>query len=947
MTDTLNRIEAEQIKVIYSQSGTAIVGNLLSSTLLGLIQWGVVDTFTIVAWVACVYIVTIARLSLYLLYRRVAPPERSIGIWGRWYLALLLLSGCVWGVSSLILFPSQSPLNSVLMVMWFIGIGSAGGISAYLVYMPALLVHFIPVVLPGAVRLFVIGDRFHSAIGAAVIMYCFVLLSASRRINRSMVKAIKTNLELQIEIAERAKAEQAMAESHRRLELITDNIPACIAQVDATELKYQFVNRRHLERMGRSRSEVIGKHVAEILGPAKFEFAKPYIDKALSGSPASYVNRFMLQGEPSWVNVNYVPNVDESGSVRGIVVLTHDITETKKIEEALRQSENDLKKLYMEANQARELYRSLLESTPDSIVIYDMQGRVTFVNEAFVRTFGWRLDELAGGVPYTPESEREVTSARVRDVVEYGIPVSHFETKRLTKDGSLVDVSISASRFYDHVGNSSGMLVILRDMSSNVRMQKQLEEAKNAAEAASKAKSTFLANMSHELRTPLNVILGFSQLMSRAPRLPAEQRANLETISRSGEHLLSLINDVLEFSKIEAGRLELHLENFDLNHLIRELDEMFRLRAREKGLYLDMELEAHVPRHIRADQRKLRQVLINLLGNAVKFTDVGGVTLRVTREAEQDGHDGVRFDVADTGRGIGEDEQSKVFESFFQAGEKQSGRQGTGLGLPISERFVQMMGGRLTLESEVGRGTRFSFCIPVKGLTPSDAVSSRETSRVVGLEEGQPEFRLLVVEDNDHSRVLLVRLLQSVGFSVEEARDGQEAVAVWERMQPHLIWMDMRMPVMDGYEATKRIKSSPGGADTIVIALTASAFEEDRMKVMAHGCDDFVRKPFREHEIFEVLSKHLGVKFISETRSEGGRGKAAASVQELRRALNDLSEDQRNDLRTAAYGVDFDHALAALERIRFDNGVLADALTDLVVEYQFDILQELFEGVDR
>ncbi|MCP4579124.1 MAG: response regulator, partial [Deltaproteobacteria bacterium] len=362
-----------------------------------------------------------------------------------------------------------------------------------------------------------------------------------------------------------------------------------------------------------------------------------------------------------------------------------------------------------------------------------------------------------------------------------------------------------------------------------------LQDARRAAEKANRAKSEFLANMSHELRTPLNAILGFSELMRRDSGITREQLNNLETIGRSGEHLLSLINDVLEFSKIEAGRIVPNQETFDLHRLLLGLEEMFGLRARQKGLSLVFDQGADVPQYIRADQNKLRQILINLLGNAVKFTETGGITLSVKKkepnEEMQTGGCFLRFEVVDTGVGIPFEDQSKIFDAFFQTNVQRVSYQGTGLGLPISRKFVDLMGGALTVNSKEAKGSSFTFDIPVELADSADAESSQLTRRVIAITEDQPVFRLLVVEDDEASRDLLVKLLRTVGFEVQDAVNGQDAIEVWENWQPHLIWMDMRMPIMDGYEATSRIKNLPDGKDTIIIALTASAFEEDHHKV--------------------------------------------------------------------------------------------------------------------
>lgn len=499
--------------------------------------------------------------------------------------------------------------------------------------------------------------------------------------------------------------------------------------------------------------------------------------------------------------------------------------------------------------------------------------------------------------------------------------------------------------FYFSVFGSliTGFIFVSYFYNESNRYEKRLKEANSA-------KSEFWANMSHELRTPLNAILGFSELMSRDRRLSSEQLGYLETIGRSGEHLLSLINDVLEFSKIEAGRIVLNPENFDLHRLLLGLEEMFCLRARQKGLSLEFDRCAEVPRFIRSDQGKLRQILINLLGNAVKFTEAGGIVLRVTcdepsRKMQRNGTCSLNFGVIDTGVGIDPEEQEKVFDVFFQAGGLQPSHQGTGLGLPISRKFVSMMGGALKVHSEPGGQTTFSFAIPVELADGADSSSSHLTRRVTGLEAGQPVFRLLVVEDNENNRNLLVKLLQTVGFAVQEAANGQEAVKIWEEWRPHLIWMDMRMPVMNGYQATTHIKGSPGGKDTVIIALTASAFEEDRQMVLEHGCNDFVRKPFKENDILEKLHQFLGVRYLHEdTTLRTLKSEDAGRVTLTRELLMELPAELRLELMNAVDVVDFGETTGVIEKIRAQNEAMADALTDLVNQYRFDTLQELLEG---
>ncbi|MGC9400091.1 MAG: GAF domain-containing protein [Anaerolineae bacterium] len=498
----------------------------------------------------------------------------------------------------------------------------------------------------------------------------------------------------------------------------------------------------------------------------------------------------------------------------------------------------------------------------------------------------------------------------------------------------------------DETGAPIRMAGISQDVTARKQAEEELRRAKEAAEAANRAKSVFLANMSHEFRTPLNAILGFTQIMLSDPNLTPVQRENLEIIDRSGTHLLTLINDVLEMSKIEAGRTTLLEQNFDLHRMLDDLEAMFRLRAEERGLTLTVERTRAVPRYVRTDENKLRQVLINLLSNAVKFTEEGEVTLRVAHAGKQ-----LCFEVEDTGPGIAAEELERLFEPFVQTKSGQIVQEGTGLGLPISREFVHLMGGNISVDSTVGQGSTFCFCVRVDLVSEQDVRQTQASREVVGLEPGQPSYRLLVVEDKWANRKLLVRLLEPLGFEVREATNGQEALEIWEHWDPHLIWMDMRMPVMDGHEATQRIKATTKGQATVIIALTASAFERERRLILSEGCDDFVRKPFRKEEIYDRLAEHLGVRFIyAEEQAESRPDLEPEDAEALLtpEALADLPSAEREALHAAAMQADADRLFELIKSLAarddHNGSQLAAALESLVRNFRFDIIMDLTEG---
>jgi two-component system, sensor histidine kinase and response regulator len=488
-----------------------------------------------------------------------------------------------------------------------------------------------------------------------------------------------------------------------------------------------------------------------------------------------------------------------------------------------------------------------------------------------------------------------------------------------------------------------------------VELFEQLQEAKEHADAANCAKSEFLANMSHELRTPLNAILGFTQLLARDDMLDSQHHEYLGIIGRSGEHLLALLNNVLEMSKIEAGQIVLNEASFDLYRMLTSLEEMLRLKAESKGLQLQFDCAADVPQFVTTDESKLRQVLINLLGNAIKFTVTGGVALRVRRYQLPQAvlshpvptSQRLQFEVEDTGPGIAPEELNTVFAAFVQTETGRKSQEGTGLGLPISQKFVELMGGEISVSSVLGQGTMFRFEIQAPPAKAKDVPTQQFDRLVASVAPDRPPYRILVVDDKWESRLLLVNMLVPVGFQVREAKSGEEAIAIWESWDPHLIWMDMRMPILDGYEATRRIKSTLKGQATVIIALTASVFEKQRSSVEAAGCDDFVSKPFREAVIFQKIAEHLGVEYIYR---ESGRVTPVAtpmvpsSDDRVQSQLALMSPDWVSRLQAAALSARETRIQAAIDQIPPEYTQLTQALVQMLESLCFDKIVDLSQS---
>jgi signal transduction histidine kinase/CheY-like chemotaxis protein len=514
--------------------------------------------------------------------------------------------------------------------------------------------------------------------------------------------------------------------------------------------------------------------------------------------------------------------------------------------------------------------------------------------------------------------------------------LTDYELTARARDGKETVVSYNATTFHDRDRKLQGVFAAARDVTERKRYEQSLQQA-------NRAKSVFLANMSHEIRTPMNAILGFSQLMLRDQDLTPRQCQYLGTINRSGEHLLALINDVLEMSKIEAGRTTLSSSTFDLPVLLKDLEMMFRVRTDEKKLSFSVETVGDVPQFIVTDINKLRQVFINVLGNAVKFTEHGGIGVRVCADREGATGPFLRVEIEDTGPGISPDDQDKLFRHFEQTKTGQQAGTGTGLGLAISREFVRLMAGDITVNSQVGRGSVFIIHLPLKEGEAQAVLAKDKPRHVLKLEPGQATCRVLIADDVEDNRQLLAQLLAPVGFEIRLANNGAEAVEEFQVWRPHLILMDFRMPVMDGHEAIRRVRAMEGGKNTKIIAVTASAMDENRVELLGIGADDFISKPFREAELFQKIHAQVGMAYIyAENPTTATQEKRPDVTSD---SLDALPRDLIHLMREAVIAADLDQLLATIRQVEALDPRTAVALRGLAEQFEYQKLLDLFGPV--
>ena len=738
----------------------------------------------------------------------------------------------------------------------------------------------------------------------------------------------------------------------------------------------------------------------------------------------------------------YIPKPWQNEDLKLTVVeAIHSYLQDQKLTDEIlkRQEVNEELKLANAALSASESrLKQFLAALPVGVSVYNPDGSIAYFNQTAGELLGadtlseTTAEQLAATyqlyVANTDELYPPDNLPILRALKGEFVKVDDVE---IHQDGKIIAIEINTTPIFDESGNIVYAIAAFQDISDRKQAEKiladyqhtleaqiderteELQQAALAAESANKAKSTFLANMSHELRTPLNSILGFAQIMEPSPNLNVENRENLRIIHRSGEHLLTLINEVLDLSKIEAGRMAIDPKNFDLYCLLDDLQDMFQLRAQTQELQLLFEREDDVPQYVRTDDVKLRQVLINLLSNAIKFTLSGGIILRVRKleksgfidllesstaffdtatsirefartsrdlarvelreEADDLNSDPVvflQFEIEDTGVGIAAEELGQVFNAFVQTASGQKTQKGTGLGLTISRQFVRLMGGEIVVESQLGIGTIFKFEIPVGAVYAADIPEPQINREVIGLEPNQPCYRILIVDDREDNRQLLVKMLSPLGLRLQQATNGREAIEMWENWHPHLILMDVRMPVMDGYEATKEIKariqqreqeqqgngemniSDPESPIPKIIALTASTIEGKRSFALLVGCDDFISKPFRKTDILDTLNKHLGVKYLYSDSTDfiptGDRYHLSDSTSNAALAyLPTLPAEWIDNMRQVIRSADFDLIARTIEELRDAHPEFAEILQGHLDNFDYQKILNLIAEAEE
>ena len=634
---------------------------------------------------------------------------------------------------------------------------------------------------------------------------------------------------------------------------------------------------------------------------------------------------------------------DENGNTRAVTGLHLDQTEQFTSREQLEH----------EVSNYQRLSQAVFEQAPIGIVFGTPEGQVFFSNQAFSKIVGYSPEELQGMnlSDFTHENNLEYEWELVREIQRGLREQYQLEKQYVHKNGGHLWVDVTISAFRDEDGEIQFYMGLITDISERREME-ALRRAKLAAEQANSTKTQFVANMSHELRTPLNSILGFSRLLLRSDNFSPEQQEQMQLIHGAGQHLLQLINELLDFSRFENRKVTLLEEDFHLPSLLKETLLLVEDLATEKGLTLRSEWTSQLEQHVVGDTARIRQILLNLLTNAVRYTPQGEITLRAQTERASDEAVLLTLEVEDTGVGIPKAMIGRIFDPFVQAQDIVEAHRGTGLGLSITREIVELFGGTIQVQSQQGKGSLFQITLP---LMLSLAQEHKPESIVSQLPaytlENAPPCRFLIVDDYLDGRLLLRSLLEQNGFTPDCVSSGQEALQMFGQQPYDFVWMDLQMPEMNGYETTQRIRELPGGKDAFICAITADLFSHQEKVLLNSGFDAFLRKPFHEEDFFAIIQKGLPESSVAVQHADSGGFTAIATnpsefqegkeVWQLQLRL--CSEEWVNGLKEAALLCDVKHTFSLLEQLPEELEELQEGLEKMVFSFRFDQLNELLE----
>ena len=780
-------------------------------------------------------------------------------------------------------------------------------------------------------------------------------------LNEPGVQAIVNNFQ---DITERKQAARQLEELNRTLE---KRVEERTAEVRRSEATYRALfensndaiflmapdgtdlaaNPRALSMLGYTAEEYQALVQAEanaVVDAAQRIDSNARFAAVLRGEVVPLYERTMLtkDGARLDVEVNLSPVRDASGQIIMVQSVVRDITERKAIEAEIRRI-NALAETALELAQAGYWYIPLdgsgLVLSSDRVVA--LQGDLPrpdyrYTISAWQKNIQLANPQLAAPAINALTDLLEGRAERFDAIYQYNRPL----------DGRIIWIHAAASVIRDARQRRVGISGVIQDITPQKLLENALSQAKDAAEAANRAKSVFLANMSHEIRTPMNAILGFAQILLRDQQLEPKNRGYVETITTSGEHLLTLINEILEMSKIEAGHVTFNPSVFNLPALLKDIKSMFQPRIESKNLSLVLNLAPDLCEHIYSDENKIKEILINLIGNAVKFTREGGVTVTCRTDGSPFEPDSkkltLRIDVQDTGIGIAPEEQPRLFRAFEQT---RSGAQmigGTGLGLAISQSHAKLLGGEITITSVPGEGSCFHVRLAVEAGAPVVSAEKARVRLVAGLKPHTREIKLLIVDDHVENRLVLQEFLEPVGILTRSAEDGEAAIRQAEEWRPEIILMDLRMPKMDGFEAARRIKRSVHAQGVEIIAVTASVLELDKNQLAESGITGCLQKPFKEHELFSMLQEKLGEIFTyrdpDQPQEPPQENHAAVLTAESVRALPPALIDQ---LHAATINAHLDLILELIEQIKPLSPQLAYRFAELANNFQYDDLLNL------